>query len=192
MNRILLVDDEPSILKSLRRVLSLVPCTYDNVTFKLQVEMAASGTEAIEKLRYTAFDLIVSDYRMPEMDGVTFLKQARTIQPDAARIILSGYADLNSVLSAINEAQIVRFLSKPWNDYELVSAIGQALAYRALLIENQRLADIIRMQRGQVTEEEIERKRLESEDPGITRVHWGPDGSVILDDELARELDASA
>lgn len=192
MNRILLVDDEPSILKSLRRVLSLVPCTYDNAIFKLQVDMAASGAEALDKLQHAAFDLIVSDYRMPEMDGVTFLKQARLIQPDAARIILSGYADLNSVLSAINEAQIVRFLSKPWNDYELVSAIGQALAYRALLIENQRLADIIRMQRGQVTEEEIERKRLESEEPGITRVHWGPDGSVILDDELARELDAGA
>ena len=190
MNRILLVDDEPSILKALRRVLSLVPCTYDNVTFKLQVDMAESGAEALEKLRHTAYELIVSDYRMPEMDGVTFLKQARQIQPDAARIILSGYADLNSVLAAINEAQIVRFLSKPWNDYELVSAIGQALAYRALLIENQRLADLVRLQRGQVTEEELERKRLESEEPGITRVHWGPDGSVILDDELARALDA--
>lgn len=190
MNRILLVDDEASILKALRRVLALVPCSYDGIEFKLQVDVADSAPAALERIRHTAYELILSDFRMPGMDGVALLKEAMLIQPDAARMILSGYADLNAVMAAINEAKIVRFLSKPWNDYELVSAIGQALAYRALLLENQRLADLVRLQRGQISAEEVERKRLESQEPGITQVHWAEDGSVILDEELAREFEA--
>jgi two-component system probable response regulator PhcQ len=190
MNRILLVDDEASILKALRRVLSLVPCRYDGLTYRLEIDLANSPEEALEKIRHVAYDLILSDFRMPGMDGVALLKEAMTLQPEAARMILSGYADLESVMKAINEAQIVRFLSKPWNDYELVSAIGQALAYRALLVENRRLADLVRVQQGKLTAEDFERKRLEDEEPGITQVRWGPDGSVMLDEDLARQLES--
>jgi response regulator RpfG family c-di-GMP phosphodiesterase len=118
---------------------------------------------------------------------VQFLKAFRALQPDAARLILSGYADLNGLIGAINEAGISRFLSKPWNDYELVAAIGQALALREMTLENQRLADQSRLAMGKLSAEELERKRLEAEEPGITQVIWGPDGSVLLDESLLDE-----
>lgn len=188
-SRVLLVDDEPGVLKALKRVLTLVPCRYDGVEFALQLDLAPSPQEALEWLRGHAYDLILSDFRMPGMDGVQLLRAARQIQPGAARMILSGYADLNGVMAAINEAQIVRFLSKPWNDYELVSAIAQALAYRAVLLENQRLADLLRLQTRQLTPQDYERRRLEEAEPGITQVRWAEDGSLLLDEDLARQLE---
>jgi DNA-binding NtrC family response regulator len=184
MSRILIVDDDEPILKSLRRVLSMTPCTGGDVTYKLSIDTFSSPEEALNKARHTAYDLVLSDYRMPGMNGVQFLKALREIQPDAARLILSGYADLNGLIAAINEAGISRFISKPWNDYELVSAIGHALAVRDLTLENQRLADQVRLSMGAITAEEIERRRLEAAEPGITQVIWGPDGSVLLDESL--------
>lgn len=189
MNRVLLVDDEPGVLKALKRVLTLVPCRHDGVSFPLQIDLADSPAKALELIRGHSYDLILSDFRMPGMDGVQLLKAAREIQPGAARMILSGYADLNGVMAAINEAQIVRFLCKPWSDYELVSAIAQALAYRGLLLENQRLADLVRLQNGRLTAQDYERARLEEAEPGITAVRWADDGSVLLDDDLAPRLD---
>ncbi len=180
--RIMLVDDEESILKSLERLLRVTPCIYNGEVFPLKIESFVSAKAALERSRHTTFDLFLSDYRMPEMSGVDFLKATIEIQPDAARLVLSGYADLNSVISAINEAHIYRFLSKPWNDYELVSAIAQALGYQKLLVENKQLADQTRFEKGNISAEELERRRLEALEPGITQVNWGPDGSVILDD----------
>lgn len=184
MSRILIVDDEEGILKALRRLLSMTPCVAGDKSYKLTVDIFSTPYDALEKARYTAYDLVLSDYRMPGMDGVQFIKAFRELQPDAARLILSGYADLNGLIGAINEAGISRFLSKPWNDYELVSAIGQALALRDLTLENQRLADQARLASGAISAEDVERKRLEAEDPGITQVTWGPDGSVLLDETL--------
>jgi DNA-binding NtrC family response regulator len=184
MSRIMLVDDEENILKALRRLLQLTPCTYHGVTYKLQVEIFVSPLQALERAREAAFDLFLVDYRMPQMDGVAFLKAVKEVQPDAARMILSGYADLNALVGAINEAKIYRFIAKPWNDYELVSAIAEALAYRELLGEREELADEARLARGKLTPEEAEARRLEKMEPGITKVNWGPDGSVILDEEF--------
>jgi len=184
MSRILIVDDEEGILKALRRLLSMTPCVAGDKRYTLTIDIFSTPLDALEKARHTAYDLVLSDYRMPGMDGVQFIKAFRELQPDAARLILSGYADLNGLIGAINEAGISRFLSKPWNDYELVSAIGQALALRDLTLENQRLADQARLASGAISAEDVERKRLEAEEPGITRVTWGPDGSVLLDEAL--------
>jgi len=189
MSRILIVDDEEAILKSLRRLLSLTPCAGGNKVYPLTVDTFSDAVAALEKARYTAYDLVLSDYRMPKMDGVSFLKAFKELQPHAARLILSGYADLNGLIGAINEVGINRFLSKPWNDYELVAALGQALALRDLTLENQRLADQARAAMGTLSAEELERKRLESEEPGITKVIWGEDGSVLLDESLLDDTD---
>ena len=184
MNRILIVDDEESILKALRRLLTLTPCTIGDISQKLAVDCFSSPHEALEKARSTAYALVLSDYRMPLMNGVQLLKAIREIQPDAARLILSGYADLNGLIKAINEAGISRFISKPWNDYELIATLGQVLTLRELTLENLRLADQMRLKTGGISPEEIERRRLEAIEPGITQVTWGPDGSILLDESL--------
>ena len=184
MSRIMIVDDEEAILKSLQRLLRHVPCSHGNKTFQLEVTAFSEPAKALEFARHEPFDLFISDFRMPVMDGVEFLKGVKEIQPDAARLILSGYADLNALMRAVNEVGIDRFIGKPWNDYELTSAIAQSLAHRELLLENRELANLVRMEMGDTDAEQVEAQRLESIEPGITQVNWGPDGSVILDPEF--------
>ncbi len=184
MNRILIVDDEEAILKALVRLLRAAPCSYGGRTFSLEIHCASSPRAALEKARIEDFDLFISDYRMPEMDGVEFLKTAKALQPDAARLILSGYADLNALIRAVNDVGIERFIGKPWNDYDLLSAIGQALAHRELLLENRQLANLVRIEMGDASPESLEAQRLENLEPGITAVNWGPDGSILLDPEF--------
>jgi response regulator RpfG family c-di-GMP phosphodiesterase len=168
----------------LKRLLRIAPCTYGNKTFSLEVEAFSSPVAALVRARQEDFDLFISDFRMPEMDGIEFLKGSKALQPDAARLILSGYADLNALVRAVNEVGIERFIGKPWNDYDLMSAIGQALAHRELLLENRELANLVRLEMGDKTPEQIETERLEGIEPGITAVNWGPDGSVLLDPEF--------
>jgi two-component system, probable response regulator PhcQ len=184
MSRILILDDEEPILNALRRLLKAVPCRFGDVTFTLEIELFSDPDAALERAQHRSFDLFLTDYRMPRMDGVEFLRRAKEMQPDSARLILSGYADLNALMRAVNEVGVDRFIAKPWNDYELVTAIAQSLSSRALMLENRRLADLTRLSAGSVSAEEIERKRLEALEPGITHVNWGPDGSVILDPDL--------
>jgi response regulator RpfG family c-di-GMP phosphodiesterase len=117
------------------------------------------------------------------MDGVAFLKAMREIQPDAVRFILSGFADLGGLIGAINEARIHRFISKPWDDYALIADIRQALEFRNLQIENQRLADQVRHQQGLISHQELELARLEAESPGITKVRRRADGGILLEED---------
>ncbi|PLK48803.1 response regulator [Uliginosibacterium sp. TH139] len=190
MSQILILDDEPAILQSLRRMLRVAPCVYGSQHFDLQIETFVSARAALERARHEPFDLFLTDYRMPEMDGVSFLKAAKEAQPDACRLILSGYADLNALTRAVNEVGIDRFIGKPWNDYELVSAIAQALAHRELLLENRRLADLMRVDIGDLSPADLEARRLEAIEPGITRVSWAADGSVILEPDPESEAPA--
>ncbi len=188
-HRILLVDDERGVLNALRRLLTITPCVFEGKTYRLRIDTFERPAEALAAVDHTAYALVVSDYRMPGMDGVRFLKAVRERQPDAVRFILSGYADLGALVGAINEAQISRFLAKPWNDYELTAAVAQALAYRDLQRETARLADERRREKNLLSAEELARRQLEAESPGITRVCWGADGSVILDPDLQAEYE---
>lgn len=119
---ILLVDDEPLITTTLKRVLRKKP--YDICT-------AHSGAEALQLLTRKPADVIVSDERMPGMSGSEFLAVARRQHPDAARIILTGYADIEAAIRAINEGAICRFLTKPCQEDDLVLAISEALQQKA-------------------------------------------------------------
>ena len=178
--RILLLDDEPHVLAALQRVLRQNSGGGDIQSYR--IETFTDPDEALACASKVPLALAISDYRMPRRNGVEFLRALRDLQPDCGRIILSGYADFTAVVSAINEAGITRFISKPWVDLELLSAVRQALEIRKLLMENRRLADEVRVQRGKLSAQEAELRRLELLEPGITQVRWGEDGSFILEE----------
>ncbi|MBD5804940.1 Cyclic di-GMP phosphodiesterase Gmr [Azoarcus sp. Aa7] len=114
---LLLVDDEPSIQSALRRILRREGYT---------LLFAGSAVEALELLSRHAVGVVISDLRMPGMDGVQFLDKVRSLHPQAVRMILSGYADVGMITSAINRGAVFRFLHKPWDDRELLEAVRDA------------------------------------------------------------------
>lgn len=117
--KILCVDDEKSVLKALERL--FLDNDYEIIT-------AESGEEGLEALKDTEpIQLIISDYRMPGMNGVDFLKKVYKLRPETIRIVLSGYADTAAIVEAINEGGIYKFIPKPWNDDELKVTISNAL-----------------------------------------------------------------
>lgn len=135
--RILCVDDEPSILSALKRVFR---------PHGIMVLTANSGQEGLDLLAQEPVDLVISDMRMPQMDGAQFLAEVFARWPETKRILLTGYADANATVSAINEGHIWRYIAKPWNDAELVSAVQQALANRRLTNENAALVALTQRQ----------------------------------------------
>ena len=178
MASLLIVDDEPNVLNALRRMClnrTMLPAIPDP-----SVTTLASPIEAIDYLRDHPVDLVISDFRMPDMDGATFLTRVKEIRPDVARIILSACADLDGIARANNDAGIFRFVTKPWSDPELKAAIVDVLAFRSLQLENRRLANEVRQQRHTISRQQVELERLERESPGITHVRWSEDGGVLL------------
>lgn len=127
---LLLVDDEASILSSLRRLFRLAGH---------HTLIAESGPTALELLASHPVDLVISDMRMPGMDGATFLAEVRKRAPDTVRILLTGYSDMQSTITAINEGEIYRYVSKPWDDQDLTLLVRDALRQRELELENRRL-----------------------------------------------------
>ncbi len=121
--RILVVDDNPQLLSGISRNLRRV----------IPVVTANSGTEALALLRADReFSIIMSDMRMPGMDGAQFFAEVRFLVPDAVRILLTGQAEMASVIAAINEGRIYRFLSKPVDFEDLRTVVGAAMAHYRL------------------------------------------------------------
>jgi len=106
-----------------------------------------SPLHAIDYILDHRVDLVIADYRMPQMDGASFIARVKECQPDAARLILSACADFDGIVRAINDPGIFRFVSKPCSDHELKAAIADALAHRELSLENRRRANQVRAQR---------------------------------------------
>ena len=131
--KILFVDDEPNILAALQR------CLFED---DYDVHTATSGQSGIDMAIDHNFALIVSDHRMPEMTGIEFLTQVKRICPDATRVLLTGYADMNAAIDAINHGEVHRFLSKPWDDHDLRRVIAQAVERFVLIDENKRLHEL--------------------------------------------------
>lgn len=135
--KILCVDDEPNILSALRRMFMLAG---------FEVEEASSGSQALQKLEQKEFHLVLSDMQMPEMNGADFLAQVRRRWPKVMRLMLTGTADLKAAISAINEGEIYRYLTKPWNDEEVISTVKAALERFALVSERDQLLELTKQQ----------------------------------------------
>ncbi|MDX1804337.1 MAG: response regulator [Alcanivorax sp.] len=139
MYQIMVVDDEDYILKSLSRTLK----THTDWT----VETYTNPVEALRRARTTVFDAVITDYIMPEVNGLELLQELREIQPDTIRILLTGVIDIDTLMSAINQAGAFRFIPKPWEDDQLLDAISEGLKFRDILLENKMLAQTVREQR---------------------------------------------
>lgn len=138
---VLAVDDEPNIVSALRRTLRSRGFT---------VHTALGGPEGLELLDKQPVDAIISDMRMPEMTGAQFLQHARAKMPDAVRILLTGYADITSTIEAVNQGEIFRYLSKPWDDDVLLSVLSDGLERKRLARERDQLLALTREQNEQL------------------------------------------
>lgn len=146
---VLFVDDEELILKSLKRALRDEPF---NILF------ANSGKEAIEVLRDNEVHVLVTDMQMPEMNGLEFLRHVKDQYPRIIRMVLSGHAEIDTLLTAINHGEIFRFISKPWGiDGELKITIRQAIEIYDLHDERDRLVDELKQAHDQL-EEKVEKR----------------------------------
>jgi response regulator RpfG family c-di-GMP phosphodiesterase len=127
---VLFVDDEPSVLRSIQRILR---------HSDLQVQTAGSGAEAIALLETGPIDVLVSDMRMPGMDGAELLAIARERWPDTVRLLLTGHADQKDTVRAINAAQLFGYIAKPWDADALIATVTAAAGMARMTREKQRL-----------------------------------------------------
>lgn len=152
-HHILLVDDEDDV----RLVLE------DLFTSRgYRISQAADGAAAIEYLKACPEgeypDLLLADYQMPNMDGIEFLTSSLEICPSSMRILLTAHGDLQVAVDAINRAQVYKFISKPWNNNDLLLTVQRALEHYDLIRENRAFADMLEMMVEESTEE-MERMR---------------------------------
>lgn len=127
---ILCVDDEEGILNSLKRLLRKEP---------YKVLTAIGGEAGLELLSQHPVQIVISDQRMPGMSGTQFLQEVKKKWPETIRVILSGYAEADSILDSINQGEVYRFLAKPWQDESLKATIRQCFAHFEMIQENHQL-----------------------------------------------------
>ena len=124
---LVIVDDEEMVLVSLRSFLAL-ETDYEVLTF-------SSPLKALESIRENQIDLVISDYLMPEMTGIEFLLEVKKLQPYATRILLTGYADKENAIRAINEVNLYQYIEKPWSNDDLKLIIQNGLERRFLMAD---------------------------------------------------------
>ena len=149
--KILCVDDEQNVLNALKRL--FLDDDYAILT-------ATAGKEGLEILEKEHAQIVISDYRMPAMNGVEFLKAVCNRWPYTVRIVFSGYADAASIVSTINEGQIYKFISKPWNDDELKVTVSNAIERYYLFKKNRELTTELQKKNEELTRLNLELKKL--------------------------------
>jgi len=145
---LVLVDDEQLVLSSLNSFLSL------ETDYKINTFLSA--IEALDFIENNDIDLVLSDYLMPEMDGITFLSKVRKFKPEIPRIILTGYADKENAIKAINEVGIFQYIEKPWDNDDLLIIIRNGL-------EKQRLIKTLQMKIREIDKANSELDGLQNE-----------------------------
>lgn len=122
---IVLVDDEDMVLTSLKSFL--------NLETEYTVQTFLSAQDALEFIKKNEISLVISDYLMPEMDGITFLHEVKKVKPDIPRIILTGYADKENAIKAINEVGLFQYIEKPWDNDDLLIILRNGLEKQKLM-----------------------------------------------------------
>jgi DNA-binding NtrC family response regulator len=163
---ILIVDDEPSVRRSLHRLFARE---------QYRVLEAGGVQEAIKTMGSVRIDLVITDYSMPDGTGLDLLMKLKQQYPHVVRMIITGKADMNAVIAAINEGHVYRFVLKPWDNEELCLSVRLALDQAKLLSEKQSLV-------GRLQEQEDALRSLSKQYPGITTVERDADGAIMLDD----------
>ena len=169
---VLFVDDEDNVLNALRRILRKE---------KYAVYFCSGVEAAKEMLAQKEIDVVVSDHLMPSMNGLSFLKQVKNLYPDIIRVLLTGHADLQMAIEAINEGEVFRFLTKPWNELDLKVNLRQIIDFIELRRENQVLHDTVQKQRALI-------EKMNQEHPGIFKVERDETGAIILDADMFEGL----
>lgn len=178
--KILCVDDEPNILSALRRTLT---------SFGYKVISAKSGQEGLKLLQRESVQLVISDMRMPGMDGVSFLEYVSVRWPDTVRVLLTGYSSLDSTIDAVNRGHVYCYIAKPWDDDDLKVTVSQALHHYDVVMENKRLADQVRAQQSQMLEQQREIEELKQRHPSLMSVERDSDGSISIGDDDEEDTD---
>jgi DNA-binding NtrC family response regulator len=171
-HNLLLVDDEENVIASLKRAFM----DEDFCVFS-----ANSGKEGLELLANEQIQVIISDEKMPGMSGAEFLSEAKKLYPETVRFMLTGQASVEAAMKAINEGEIYRFFTKPWDDLQLVFAIRSAFERFDLEEENRRLLETVKRQA-------LEMKSIEKFFPGITDVSRDDDGRILIDNLTQQEM----
>lgn len=161
---ILLVDDEVNVLAALKRSLFDEP---------VEIVTATSAVEALAVMMQQNFKVVISDERMIGMQGAEFLSVIRKRYPATIRMMLTGHATLEAAMRAVNEGEIYRFFSKPWDDDHLIFAVRSAIEKYDLEAENRRLLATVKTQAKEL-------KALEKHYPGISTVKRDQQGSLVL------------
>jgi CheY-like chemotaxis protein len=175
---VLLVDDERWVLDKLSQHISRR--FGDSVC----VETFLDARSAVERLREAPVDVIISDLRMPVMDGIALLGQARNIQPNAVRMMLLGPSELGQAVDDERQVDVFRYVSKPWNQDHFLAHLRAALDHVEQARANLVLGDAVRGACYQPSAVEIELRRLEDLEPGITNVGRSPLGEVLMPQSL--------
>jgi two-component system, probable response regulator PhcQ len=173
-NTILLVDDEPNVLSSLWRCLRNEQ-QYEIIT-------ALSGEEALEVMRGRSVNVVISDQSMARIQGIEFLMLAKKYCPKTVRILLTGNANLDLAVEAVNQGEVYRFLTKPWDDTELREIVNSAL-------EKSNSQQPATDSSTDVPEQSGELDKLERVHPGISRLCKDAGGNLVLPDISDKELD---
>ena len=163
-NSMLLVDDEPGVISALKR--SLIEESYNIYT-------ANSGIEGLAILKDNKIKLVISDEKMPGMTGSEFLAAVKKMFPETLRMMLTGHASIQAAMNAVNNGEIYRFFTKPWNDIEIKLAIRSAIEKYDLEAENRRLLKTVKRQANEL-------QQLEKLHPGITNLEKDQQGSVVI------------
>lgn len=192
---LLIVDDEQEITTTLA----------DLFRRNYRVKIAGGADEALAILKRHDVSVIVSDQRMPEKTGSELLAEAFLVNPDAVRILLTGYADLEAVVQAVNEGKIFFYLTKPWNTKEIETIVAKAVEHNLLLRDNRRLVEELRRtnteleKRVQERTQQLEQRAMELEEANrkiSDLVYLDPLTGVAnrrsLDATLTREIERAS